>query len=56
MKFLEKAKQIRPDLTERQIIFKCPNKLGLEKNSICPSDENDNVTDEGCIYCWNREI
>lgn len=49
MKFIDKAKELRPYIDKKDFRLICPQALNLETKSECPADE-------GCIYCWNREV
>ena len=54
MTYLEKARELRPDLTDREIRRFCPVDLELETTINCP--RNNNVVQLRCEDCWSREM
>lgn len=52
MTFLEKAKELSPELTENEILEnKCPCHLKFERFHLCWAQ-----TRIDCWNCWNREM
>lgn len=51
MTYLEKARELEPGFSDRQIVYTdCPCYMRLEKESNCK------LVDSDCVKCWNREI
>jgi len=52
--YLEKARELRPDLENADIWWQCPDDFDLEsENSDCPREGSITMT---CKECWNREM
>lgn len=47
--FLDKVKQLKPNVSMREILQNCPADYGLETSSECLFGENT------CYKCWHRE-
>jgi hypothetical protein len=54
--FLDKAKELKPNLTEAAIVDgQCPYTLDLEGSSDCPNENEVPYTMSLCEFCWARE-
>ena len=49
MKYLEKAIQLRPDLTEEEVLKSCPVSFGIMKYRC-------ETFADYCSDCWNRQM